>query len=94
MAVHAMRSPEPEPREPVLVDLPPIRCDGLDVGLKLLARRSEGGMWRGRLVFSDGLTELARESAEIFCGASEKDLWQSVRDLREHHLRDLYRSLV
>jgi hypothetical protein len=32
-------------------------------------------------------------TADIFCAATESDLWQSVRDLREHHVRDLYRSI-
>jgi hypothetical protein len=39
-------------------------------------------------------TEAERSSAEIFCAGTEQDLWQSVRDLRDHHLRDLYRSLL
>jgi hypothetical protein len=39
-------------------------------------------------------TEAERSSAEIFCADAEQDLWQSVRDLRDHHLRDLYRSLI
>jgi len=34
-----------------------------------------------------------RETFEIFCGAREQDLWESVQSLREHHFRDLYRSL-
>jgi hypothetical protein len=34
-----------------------------------------------------------RETAEIFRGASEQEMWESVNHLREHHLRDLYRSL-
>ena len=33
-------------------------------------------------------------TADIFCATTENDLWQAVRDLREHHLRDLYRSVV
>ena len=39
-------------------------------------------------------TEAERSTAEIFCAGSEQDLWQSVRDLRDHHLRALYRSLL
>jgi hypothetical protein len=39
-------------------------------------------------------TEAERSTAEIFCATSEPELWQSVRDLRDHHLRDLYRSLL
>jgi hypothetical protein len=50
-------------------------------------------MWRGRLLFADEEAGSGRATAEIFCGVSEQDLWQSVHGMREHHLRDLYRSL-
>ncbi len=46
------------------------------------------------MLFGAPDTEAERSTAEIFCAASEPDLWQSVRDLRDHHLRDLYRSLL
>lgn len=46
------------------------------------------------MLFGAEGTEAERSSAEIFCATSEQDLWQSVRDLRDHHLRDLYRSLL
>jgi hypothetical protein len=35
-----------------------------------------------------------RDTAEIFCGASEAELWQSVNGLQDHHLRALYLSLA
>jgi hypothetical protein len=38
--------------------------------------------------------DIAPSTAEIFCGPSETDLWEAVRDLREHHLRDLCRSVL
>jgi len=57
-------------------------------------RRSEDGIWRGRLHFFESGAMDERVTAEIFCATSEQDLWQAVRDLREHHLRDLYRSLA
>ncbi len=80
-------------REPVSCDLNPIRFEGMLVGVRLTLRQAEDGVWRGKLQFTEeGVSE--RETVEIFCGASEQDLWQSVRDLRDHHLRDLYRSLV
>ena len=48
-----------------------------------------------RLRFTDGADPLdERETAEIFCGETGDDLWQSVQRLREHHFRDLYRSLA
>ncbi len=57
-------------------------------------RREDDGSWRGRLIFGPTETDAAPSTAEILFGASETDLWDSVRDLREHHLRDLYRSVV
>ncbi len=93
MPAPQMRSSLPDPSEPVLHDLQPVRYDGAMVTVRLAVRRSEDGIWRGRLQFAPaGEPELV--TAEIFCATSEQDLWQAVRDLREHHLRDLYRSLV
>ena len=54
----------------------------------------DDGGYRGRVLFGAQDTEAERTTAEIFCATSEPDLWQSVRDLRDHHLRDLYRSLL
>ena len=45
-------------------------------------------------MFGNSDTEGERITAEILCATSENDLWQSVRDLHDHHLRDLYRSLL
>jgi hypothetical protein len=56
-------------------------------------RRADDGAWRGRLRFSDSASSRERETVEIFCAGSEADLWESVRELRDHHIRDLYRSL-
>jgi hypothetical protein len=81
-------------QDTVLHDLPPIRFDGQQVEIRLSVRRSEDGIWRGRVLFGAEGTEAERATAEIFCATSEPDLWQSVRDLRDHHLRDLYRSLL
>jgi len=78
----------------VIHDLPPIRFDGQPIDIRLSLRRTDDGIWRGRIFFGAEGTEAERSSAEIFCATSEQDLWQSVRDLRDHHLRDLYRSLL
>ncbi|MEO8295452.1 MAG: hypothetical protein ABI613_08060 [Gemmatimonadota bacterium] len=94
MTAQTLRHHSSDPREPVIHELPPLRFDGVQLLLKLSVRQAEDGMWRGRLHFSDPAVEGERETAEIFCGQSQQDLWQSVRDLREHHLRDLYRSLL
>ena len=93
MPVSQVRSNLPDPTEPVLHDLQPVRYDGQLVAVRLAVRRSEDGIWRARLQFVP-VAEPEKETAEIFCATSEQDLWQAVRDLREHHLRDLYRSLV
>lgn len=82
------------PHSPVVHELSPIRFDGHDVPVRLAVRRSDDGAWRGRVLFGAEDTEGERATAEIFCATSEEDLWLSVRDLRDHHLRDLYRSLL
>lgn len=87
-----LRSPARDPREPMAHELEPIRYEGRPLTLRLIVRRADDGAWRGRLEFGDGDSE--RRTAEIFCGESEPDLWVAVNNLREHHLRDLYRSLI
>jgi hypothetical protein len=82
------------PADAVLHDLPPIKFDGQIIAIRLSVRRTDDGGYRGRVLFGAPDTEAERTTAEIFCATSEPDLWQSVRDLRDHHLRDLYRSLL
>ena len=94
MTAQTLRHLANDPREPVIHDLPSLRFDGVQLFVKLSVRQAEDGMWRGHLHFSDTVNEVERETAEIICAQSQQDLWQSVRDLREHHLRDLYRSLL
>jgi hypothetical protein len=85
--------PVRDPREPVQHELDPFRSSGQLVQLSLIIRRTDDGAWRGRLRFTDPESSRELETAEIFYAASEGDLWGAVRDLRDHHLRDLYRSL-
>lgn len=85
--------PTRDPREPVQHELDPFRCFGLLVQLSLILRRADDRAWRGRLHFVDAESGRERETAEIFFAESEGELWASVRDLRDHHIRDLYRSL-
>jgi len=94
MATNPARYGVPNPAEPVAHDMPAIRYGGQVVHVRLELRRGEDGTWRGRLLFGTESHETVHATAEIFCAASEADLWQSVRDLRDHHLRDLYRSLL
>lgn len=84
----------PDARDAVVHDLSSLRFDGQDVEVRLAVRQTPDGMWRGRVLFGPPDTEHERTTAEIFCATTDNDLWQSVRDLREHHLRDLYRSLL
>lgn len=86
--------PVPEPSEPLLHDLPPFRFDGAMIAVRLAVRRTEDAIWRGRLHFTGAAGDSEHVTAEIFCATSEQDLWQAVRDLRDHHLRDLFRSLT
>jgi len=80
-------------REPVLLDLPTITYAGQSLALRLVLRLDEQRIWRGKLQFQAEGVDVPRETFEIFCGAREQDLWESVQSLREHHFRDLYRSL-
>lgn len=84
----------PDPAEPVIHELPPIRYGGTPVPVRLSVRRAEDGVWRGRFLFGDGDSAEPATTAEILCGPNEADLWEAVRDLREHHIRDLYRSII
>jgi hypothetical protein len=94
MPAQPVRYSSPDSSEAVVHDLPPIRFDGQLISIRLMVRRTEDTVWRGRMLFGAPDTEEERSTAEIFCATSEPDLWQSVRDLRDHHLRDLYRSLL
>ena len=94
MPLPQVRPVAPELSEPLLHDLPPVRSEGIVVACRLAVRRTDDGIWRARLHFLEAGQDSERITAEIFCATSEQDLWQAVRDLREHHLRDLYRSLA
>lgn len=94
MAVQTVRPPTRNPREPTQYSLDPIRIAGQTIHLSLTIRCDDAGAWRGRLCFADNADAgRERRTAEIFCGATEDDLWTAVRQLRDHHIRDLYRSL-
>lgn len=94
MPLPQVRPMAPEPSEPLLHDLPPLRFEGQVVAVRLGVRRTEDGIWRGRLHFTEAGTDSERITAEIFCATTEQDLWLAVRDLRDHHMRDLFRSLT
>ncbi|MDH4044776.1 MAG: hypothetical protein OEW06_09980 [Gemmatimonadota bacterium] len=62
--------------------------------MRVEVRRSADGVWRGRFLFGGDDVAAGLATAEILCGPTEADLWEAVRDLREHHIRDLYRSIA
>ncbi len=94
MPAKSVRYGTPDPAEPVVHDLPPMRYGGEEVPLQLQVRRADDRTWRAKLIFGLGESDAAPATAEIICAESESDLWQSVRDLRDHHFRDLYRSIA
>lgn len=94
MGLPSTHSPSRDPRDPQLHELEVLRLDGRTVSLVLALRRAEDGAWRGRLRFLEAEGGVERETAEIFCGATEDDIWRALQGLREHHVRDLYRSLA
>lgn len=79
--------------EPIIRELHPLRVGPDQIGVRVIASRQEDGSWRGRLVFGAGDLDKCPSTAEILYGGSERDLWQSVLDLRDHHLKDLYRAV-
>jgi len=93
MTAQPYRFTAPVPRDPVLHELPPLRLSDQIIILHLTVRRDGGGGWRAWLRFIDPEARV-RDTAEIFCGASEAELWQSVNGLQDHHLRALYLSLA
>ncbi len=92
MAANPARSGAKKSSEPVAHELAPLRLGNLDVPVRLSMWRGEDQSWRGRLIFRSGTDEVT--TTDIFCAATETDLWDAVRGLRDHHLRDLYRSLI
>lgn len=94
MPANPVRYGAPSPAEPIEHELPAASLAGETISLRLRVRRAEDGTWRARLIFGDSDSETAASTAEIFCAESENDLWQAVRDLRDHHIRDLYRSII
>ena len=80
-------------REPVLLELSTMRHGGQTLAVRPILRLDDQRIWRGKLQFQAAGADVPRETFEIFCGAREQDLWESVQSLREHHFRDLYRSL-
>jgi hypothetical protein len=92
MTAPVHRSHAPDPREPTLHELPPLRIAEQTVEVYLSVWWANGA-WRGRLRFGvPGGPD--RETAEIFCGTSQEELWRSVGSLGNHHLRALYLSLA
>ncbi|HET8623694.1 MAG TPA: hypothetical protein VFM14_09055 [Gemmatimonadales bacterium] len=94
MALQTVRPPTQDPREPTQHLLDPVRVAGQTIQLSLTVRRDSDGVWRGRFHFADPYDPArALSTAEIFCSDSEAELWLAVHRLRDHHIRDLFRSL-
>lgn len=94
MPANPVRYGVSNPNEPSLHDLPPIRYAAALIAVRVEVHRGEDGTWRGRLLFVAPESDAPASTGEILCAATENELWDSVRDLRDHHLRDLYRSLA
>ncbi len=89
-----VRYGQTDPSEPIVHELPPLRYEGETVVVRIVVRRAEDTSWRARLLFGTETPDAAPTTAEIFYAETEQDLWVCVYDLREHHLRDLYRSVA
>jgi hypothetical protein len=80
-----------DPREPTLHELPPLRIADQVITVQATVRWSAGA-WRGRLRFT-APEGLERETAEIFYGPTQEELWRSVASIGTYHLRALFQSL-
>lgn len=98
LGIHALMPLQParkviqDPPPPIEREFPPLRVAGVDISVRVIARLSEDGMWRGRLVFTHDVGDIP--TAEILCARTEPDLWAFARALGPHHLRGLYQSLT
>lgn len=94
MALPSLQHLARDRRDPAEYDLRAVRFDGHDVTIRLRLRQAADGNWVGALVFRRLDTGDERATAEILRGATEQQVWESVRGLGTHHLRDLFRSLT
>ncbi|HTK55543.1 MAG TPA: hypothetical protein VL295_01880 [Gemmatimonadales bacterium] len=92
MPLQPARKVVQDPPPPIERDFPPLLAAGVDIPVRVIARLSEDGVWRGRIVFGGTFGPVL--TAEILCAASESDLWASARGLGPHHLRSLFQSLT
>jgi hypothetical protein len=94
MPGNPVRYGKSEPTEPVVHELSALKYGDDLIPVLLEVRRAEDGTWRGRLIFGHTDDGASPATADILCATSEGDLWECLHDLREHHLRDLYRSVT
>lgn len=92
MPLQPARKVVQDPPPPIERDFPPLLAAGVDIPVRVIARLSEDGVWRGRIVFGGHLGDVV--TAEILCAANEADLWAAARGLGPHHLRSLFQSLT
>lgn len=83
-----------QPEEPSIHELPGLWIGSEEISMYVAVRRSEDGVWRGRVIFGNIDADSSISTAEILWGATESEIWEAIRDLGEHHLRALYRSLT
>jgi hypothetical protein len=93
MSAESARHGPAKLRKPVEHELPSFLYKGESVIVSAVVRRTEDGSWRGRIVFGRSETDETISTAEILYAEDEDDFWLCVGDLREHHLRDLYRAV-
>jgi hypothetical protein len=93
MTAQPYRPTAPVRRDPVLHQLSPLHLSERLIPVYLSAFRDDEGVWRARLVFVEPDAR-TRETADIFHGETEAELWESVHSLRDHHFRALYTSLI
>jgi hypothetical protein len=93
MSAEPARHAAAKHRKPVEHEMPSLIYKGERVMVSAVVRRHEDGSWRGRILFAGSVADEAISTAEILYAEEEEDFWLCVGDLREHHLRDLYRAV-
>ena len=94
MPSQTARFPTPYEPDPIVHELPPIEVEGEAISVRAIVRKMHDGAWRGRLVFGPDTVDDPPMTAEILVGENESEFWRAFNELREYHLKDLYRSVT
>ena len=75
MPANPVRYGVPNPSDPTVHDLAPVRFGAALVAVQVEMRRAEDGTWRGRLLFAGPSAAGPVGTREILFGGTENELW-------------------